>query len=191
MQEILRLQSILRFSFIKKLSLRNQCALLVAMTVFCFCVWNTENGAPRSSRPTRAQWHAIIDGALQGRGLPLPAAAPRSRGKNACFRTAGSFVGSPYSKRKQGTILCPAFFWSRVRESNPPPRLGKPMYYRCTNPARYSYYISRGGKKQSRFCRPAEELFFSFRALSCFLLSRMLSFFAEHTGKGCPIYENI
>lgn len=26
-------------------------------------------------------------------------------------------------------------FWSRVRESNPPPRLGKPMYYRCTNPA--------------------------------------------------------
>jgi hypothetical protein len=27
------------------------------------------------------------------------------------------------------------FSWSRVRESNPPPRLGKPMYYRCTNPA--------------------------------------------------------
>ena len=25
--------------------------------------------------------------------------------------------------------------WSRVRESNPPPRLGKPLYYRCTNPA--------------------------------------------------------
>ena len=25
--------------------------------------------------------------------------------------------------------------WSRIRESNPPPRLGKPMYYRCTNPA--------------------------------------------------------
>ena len=22
-----------------------------------------------------------------------------------------------------------------LRESNPPPRLGKPMYYRCTNPA--------------------------------------------------------
>ena len=31
-------------------------------------------------------------------------------------------------------------FWSRVRESNPPPRLGKPMYYRCTNPANESYY---------------------------------------------------
>lgn len=27
---------------------------------------------------------------------------------------------------------------SRVRESNPPPRLGKPLYYRCTNPARLS-----------------------------------------------------
>ena len=25
--------------------------------------------------------------------------------------------------------------WSRVRESNPPQRLGKPLYYRCTNPA--------------------------------------------------------
>ena len=25
--------------------------------------------------------------------------------------------------------------WSRVRESNPPSRLGKPLYYRYTNPA--------------------------------------------------------
>lgn len=25
--------------------------------------------------------------------------------------------------------------WSRVRESNPPPKLGKLLYYRCTNPA--------------------------------------------------------
>ena len=29
--------------------------------------------------------------------------------------------------------FCP--IGSRIRESNPPPRLGKPMYYRCTNPA--------------------------------------------------------
>ena len=28
------------------------------------------------------------------------------------------------------------FFWSRIRESNPPSRLGKPLYYRYTNPAR-------------------------------------------------------
>ena len=27
------------------------------------------------------------------------------------------------------------FCWSRVRESNPPSRLGKPLYYRYTNPA--------------------------------------------------------
>ena len=27
--------------------------------------------------------------------------------------------------------------WSRVRESNPPQRLGKPLYYRCTNPASF------------------------------------------------------
>ena len=32
-------------------------------------------------------------------------------------------------------------FWSRIRESNPPPRLGKPMYYRCTNPA-YEVFIA-------------------------------------------------
>ena len=38
------------------------------------------------------------------------------------------------SKRK--AIRLDGFsFWSRVRESNPPPRLGKPLYYRCTNPA--------------------------------------------------------
>lgn len=27
------------------------------------------------------------------------------------------------------------FTWSRIRESNPPPWLGKPMHYRCANPA--------------------------------------------------------
>ncbi len=32
-------------------------------------------------------------------------------------------------------------FWSRVRESNPPPRLGKPLYYRCTNPAYLLFII--------------------------------------------------
>mgnify|MGYP006949002911 CR=1 FL=1 len=29
--------------------------------------------------------------------------------------------------------------WSRVRESNPPQRLGKPLYYRCTNPAGFQF----------------------------------------------------
>ena len=42
--------------------------------------------------------------------------------------------GSRMPKRK--AIRLDGFsFWSRIRESNPPPRLGKPMYYRCTNPA--------------------------------------------------------
>ena len=34
---------------------------------------------------------------------------------------------------------------SRIRESNPPPRLGKPMYYRCTNPALFRTAISFRG----------------------------------------------
>ena len=43
----------------------------------------------------------------------------------------------PKNKRPPKAVF---YFWSRVRESNPPPRLGKPMYYRCTNPAQRSYY---------------------------------------------------
>ena len=27
------------------------------------------------------------------------------------------------------------YFWSGIRESNPPPRLGKPVHYRCANSA--------------------------------------------------------
>ena len=40
-------------------------------------------------------------------------------------------------------------FWSRIRESNPPSRLGKPLYYRYTNPAcsiDWGHY-SRGKRK--------------------------------------------
>ncbi len=37
--------------------------------------------------------------------------------------------------KKRRPPLAVFFFWSRVRESNPPSRLGKPMHYRCTNPA--------------------------------------------------------
>ncbi len=36
--------------------------------------------------------------------------------------------------KKRHPVGC-LFFWSRVRESNPPSRLGKPLYYRYTNPA--------------------------------------------------------
>ena len=44
-------------------------------------------------------------------------------------------------------------FWSRIRESNPPSRLGKPLYYRYTNPAcggiiadiagKFNHYLSK------------------------------------------------
>ena len=38
--------------------------------------------------------------------------------------------------QKEKAPLRGAFsFWSRIRESNPPSRLGKPLYYRYTNPA--------------------------------------------------------
>ena len=37
------------------------------------------------------------------------------------------------------------FSWSRVRESNPPSRLGKPLYYRYTNPARLDVGIIADG----------------------------------------------
>ena len=36
--------------------------------------------------------------------------------------------------KKEGTLRVPSFL-SRIRESNPPSRLGKPLYYRYTNPA--------------------------------------------------------
>ena len=38
------------------------------------------------------------------------------------------------------------FFWSRVRESNPPSRLGKPLYYRYTNPASRRIVAQVNGK---------------------------------------------
>ena len=36
---------------------------------------------------------------------------------------------------------------SGVRESNPPPRLGKPMHYRCANTARCFRYFPKNGAK--------------------------------------------
>ena len=44
-----------------------------------------------------------------------------------------ALVQVPKNKKEQAGWLAPN--WSRVRESNPPQRLGKPLYYRCTNPA--------------------------------------------------------
>ena len=41
-------------------------------------------------------------------------------------------------------------FWSRVRESNPPSRLGKPLYYRYTNPASVSCAVAIPPALQSK-----------------------------------------
>ena len=62
---------------------------------------------------------------------------------------------APKNKRRHPASL---IFWSRVRESNPPPRLGKPMYYRCTNPAnRYLLIIADSRRFCNRFfCRNRE-----------------------------------
>ena len=42
-------------------------------------------------------------------------------------------------------------WWSRVRESNPPSRLGKPLYYRYTNPAQCVGIIAEGKAKSNPF----------------------------------------
>ena len=47
------------------------------------------------------------------------------------------WIGSiPFPLQKERPPEGGHSFWSRVRESNPPSRLGKPLYYRYTNPAR-------------------------------------------------------
>ena len=45
-------------------------------------------------------------------------------------------IPDPGFQNRSGLHCKPLLFWSRVRESNPPSRLGKPMHYRCTNPAK-------------------------------------------------------
>ncbi len=44
--------------------------------------------------------------------------------------SGGSFVLGKKNPNQVGWVL------SRIRESNPPPQLGKLIYYRCTNPAK-------------------------------------------------------
>ena len=50
-----------------------------------------------------------------------------------CCTAMGSTPFLP--RKKEDHRLVVFFIWSRVRESNPPSRLGKPLYYRYTNPA--------------------------------------------------------
>ena len=62
-------------------------------------------------------------------------------GRDALYRANPCFISS-YAERtlhkKKHTFVYRTkvcFSWSGVRESNPPPKLGKLLYYRCTNPA--------------------------------------------------------
>ena len=63
---------------------------------------------------------------------------PSSRHPAAVHRTAawGWVRLLPLPRpNKNTTHMGGVFVWSRIRESNPPSRLGKPLYYRYTNPA--------------------------------------------------------
>ena len=66
----------------------------------------------------------------------------------ACCERIVRFPYRPKKDTPGGGVL----FWSRVRESNPPSRLGKPLYYRYTNPA-WRHYINCHLKKQAHFDR--------------------------------------
>ena len=71
---------------------------------------------------------------------------PSSRRQATVHRTVAfemvRFPHIPKKKHPVGVLL----FWSRVRESNPPSRLGKPLYYRYTNPACGGIIADRNGK---------------------------------------------
>ena len=69
-----------------------------------------------------------------------PIRTPRHSAANPAQRIAAESeeTSCPTKKprRRRGFVSNRKFLsWSRVRESNPPQRLGKPLYYRCTNPA--------------------------------------------------------
>ena len=63
------------------------------------------------------------------------------------------------------------FSWSRVRESNPPSRLGKPLYYRYTNPA-FSRIIAKPAGKSNHIL-----------SIPFFLLQEGISFAIIITGR--------
>ena len=61
------------------------------------------------------------------------------------------WVRFPACSKKGHHPMGGVLFWSRVRESNPPSRLGKPLYYRYTNPALWGHYSRQHMKNQAHF----------------------------------------
>ena len=89
--------------------------------------------------------------AAYGIAAVLPAANNSPPG---CCIQIGSTLSVSCSKKESHPGGWP--FWSRIRESNPPSRLGKPLYYRYTNPATVGYYSRAKRKIQPFFVGPAK-----------------------------------
>ena len=89
-----------------------------------------ETGVLRQLRRLRVAAMIVLS---DHQNRPRAARTPGLRPESSGDRTHG-FAARPIHQRKTPSIRM-VFRWSRVRESNPPPRLGKPLYYRCTNPA--------------------------------------------------------
>ncbi len=107
---------------------------------------------PRLMKNSLRLFYCIRDFGSLHMGLSSSAASPAERvaAKSEGIPNRVRFSAEPETER------CWEFLsWSRVRESNPPPRLGKPLYYRCTNPAcsvvTTCYYKRLQGKNQVFF----------------------------------------
>ena len=76
-------------------------------------------------------------GCQQNPGVDKIKEPPSSSRRRATVHRTVAFklFDSLHQSKTKGTPLGCLLFWSRIRESNPPSRLGKPLYYRYTNPA--------------------------------------------------------
>ena len=81
----------------------------------------------------------------------LPRTKQQSTGLLFSRLSSGPSFRFTHPLSKNTTLMGGVFAWSRVRESNPPSRLGKPLYYRYTNPAFEKHYSRRFWKFQPFF----------------------------------------
>ena len=104
------------------------------------------------------------------------------------------WVRLPLFPKRKDTLAGVFSFWSRIRESNPPSRLGKPLYYRYTNPASGEGIIPECNGKSNHFL--SEESFFLFRpdrdcrksAAAPFRRLRVISHRTTPSGSGCSTF---
>ena len=140
----------------------------------CYCnrvssVTGQKSG--KKNRPGAQRLQALPGGAGYGSRLPFlqweerKEAASVCTGVSSCPLDSCIWMGSTPSflqTRKSHPVGWPFLVWSRIRESNPPSRLGKPLYYRYTNPA-CAGIIAEPAEKSNHFlskkvsgnrCRP-------------------------------------